>query len=326
MRRLPVLLAVAVFAPAATFGLPAAAEAAVPDVIGAVRNQLAKGASVRFTQYGGAHFGARHEVRNHMGHPYRFNLWQKGTWVVGRRGVVATDFTRWVEFHRHLLPLVKERAAEGDLFSKSLLAQTRRHRWVNANNRFYDTGRLWTAGLPKGKTWADRGRRSAGATAFGDQVINIFEIPTLKALIAKATKRKFNLRNPAGKTPDMKVTGFYLGTITFAELYRLSPTFREVAGRRPDPKYANLELTWMIAFDRRGLPFKVASSWTTQGKRKPYSDGGASMDIQSWGPATTITRPKPAQTAVVRTPVGGLPECDDMVEYIREDARPTVRQ
>ncbi|GGO09568.1 hypothetical protein GCM10010116_19300 [Microbispora rosea subsp. aerata] len=325
MRRLPALLSAVLAGAATTLTVPGAAEAAVPDVVGAVRNQLAKGASVKFTQYGGAYLGVRSKYDS-QAHPYRFDLLQNGTLLLGRRGVVAANTTRQVRFNRYLLPLAKERAAEGDLVSQSLLAQTKPYRWVNVNNRFYSTGRLWTAGLPKGKTWAARGKRSAGATVFGDQVINIFEIATLKALIADADRRRYNLPNPAGKTPDLKVTGIYEGTITFAELYRLSPTFREVAGRRPDPSYANLVLHWYITFDRRGLPFKVASRWTTQEQKKPYSDGGAAMDIQSWGAAKPTAGPKSAQVAAVRAPAGGLPEFDDMVEVIREDARPTIKR
>ncbi|GAA3091419.1 hypothetical protein [Streptosporangium carneum] len=326
MRRLPALLSAVLIGPAATLTVPAAAEAAVPDVVRAVQNQLAKGASVKFTQYGQVYFGSRNKYDNHQARVFRFQLTKNGTLLLGRRGVVATGITRRVEFHPHLLPLAKEHAAEGDLVSQSLIAQTQPHRWVNKNGQFYSTGRLWTAGLPKGKTWAGRGRQSAGATAFSDQIINIFEIPTLKALLADVDKRKYNVPNPAGKTPDLKVIGFYNGTITFAELYELSPTFREVAGKRPDPSYANLVLEWNIFFDRRGLPFKVASSWSTQEKKKPHSEGGAAIDIQSWGAATTITGPRPAQAAVVHAPVDGLPECDDMVEFIREDARPSVKQ
>ncbi|MEV4458471.1 hypothetical protein [Microbispora sp. NPDC049633] len=291
-----------------------------------MQNQLARGASVKFTQYGTVYLGARNKYDGHQSNSYRFNLLQNGTLLLGRRGVAAVGATRQVRFNRYELPLAKERAAEGDLVSQSLIAQTQPHRWVNTDGRFYSTGRLWTSGLPKGKTWAARGARSAGATAFGDQVVNIFEVATLKALIAHADRRKFDLPNPSGKTHDLKVIGFYDGTITFAELYRLSPTFRVVAGERPDPGYAKLALSWSISFDRRGLPIKVTSSWHTKGQKKPFSRGGASIEFQSWGSATTIAAPRPSQAGVVRAPAGGLPECDDMVEFIKEDARPTFEQ
>ncbi|MGW5259963.1 hypothetical protein ACWEQG_03260 [Microbispora sp. NPDC004025] len=310
----------------ATLTVPAAAEAAVPDVVRVVQNQLARGASVKFTQYGAVYLGARNKYDGHQSNSYRFTLLQNGTLLLGRRGVAAVGTTRQVRFNRYELPLVKERAAGGDLVSQSLIAQSQPQRWVNTNGRFYSTGRLWTAGLPKGKTWAARGARTAGATAFGDQVVNIFEISTLKALIAHADRRTFNVPNPSGKTPDLKVIGFYDGTITFAELYRLSPTFREVAGDRPDPDYAKLVLRWSITFDRRGLPLKVTSSWSTKEQKKHFSRGGASIDFESWGSTTAIAAPRPSQTGVVRAPAGGLPEFDDMVEIIREDARPTFKQ
>ncbi|WP_336204303.1 hypothetical protein [Nonomuraea sp. LPB2021202275-12-8] len=231
-----------------------------------------------------------------------------------------------MNFNRRLLPLAKERAAEGDLVSRSLVAQTRPHRWVNAKGWFYSTGRLWTAGLPKGKTWARRGRSSAGATAFGEQIINIFETATLKALLADADERKYDLPNPSAKTADLKRTGFYKGTTTFAELYGLSPTFRKVAGKRPDASYAKTVVRWYIAFDRRGLPFQVSSDWSTQGQRKPHSEAGAATEIQAWGPATIIAEPGPGQVAVVRAPAGGLPEFDDMVEVIKAEAPTGTRQ
>ncbi|MEV0198485.1 hypothetical protein [Nonomuraea sp. NPDC050691] len=303
--------------PAATLAVPATAEAAVPDVVRAVQNQLARGVSVKFTQYGSVTLGARNKYDNHTARVFRYEPLQDGTLQLSRGGVVAASLTRRVNFNPHLLPLAKERAAEGDLVAKSLVAQTQAHRWVNTKGSFYTTGRLWTAGLPQGKTWARRGKCSAGATAFSDQIINIFEIKTLKALIADADERKFNLPNPAGRTPAMKRTGFYSGTITFAELYALSPTFREVAGTLPGPRYANTAIGWSIVFDAQGLPFQFGSGWSTQEKQKPSSEGGARTDIQAWGPATTIARPGPSQVGVVRAPAGGLPEFDDMVEVIK---------
>jgi hypothetical protein len=247
---------------------------------------------------------------------FRFNPVQDGRLHVGKNGVVAVGLTRRVDFHKELLPLAKEHAAEGDLVAKSLVAQTRPHRWVNTNGWFYDTGRLWTSGLPSGKTWARRGKGSPAATAFRDQIINIFEIKTLKALIADADERKFGLPNPAGKTRAMRKTGWYAGSITFGELYKLSPTFREVAGQRPDASLANKAISWRIVFDANGLPFQFGSGWSIE-EKKPSSEGGAQIKVESWGPATTIAPPKPAQVGVIRAPAGGLPEFDNLVEMIK---------
>ncbi|MGW0810643.1 hypothetical protein [Nonomuraea sp. NPDC002799] len=314
MRRSSALLSAVLIGPVAALAVPAAAEAAVPDVVRAVRDQLAKGASVKFTQYGSVEINNRNKYDNHTARVFRYQPMQKGTLALGGSGVVAASLTRWVDFNRHLLPLAKERAAEGDLVSRSLIAQTRPHRWINTKGRFYSTGRLWTADLPTGKTWAQRDKTSAGATAFSDHIINIFEIATLKALIASADEKKFNLPNPAGKTPDRKRTGFYKGTLTFAELYDLSPTFRSVAGKRPDASYANTVVEWTLMFDAKGLPFKFGSGFSTQGKEKYYTQAGATVDIVSWGPAKTITGPRPAQVGVVRAPADGLPEFDDLAE------------
>lgn len=325
MRRLSAFLSAVLIGPAATLAVPAAAEAAVPDVVSAVRNQLAKGASVTFTQYGHIEINNRNKYDNHTARVFRYHPMQEGTLVLGRRGVVAASIKRRVDFDRDLLPLAKEHAEEGDPVSRSLIAQTQPHRWINTKGRFYSTGRLWTADLPEGKTWARRGDRSAGSTAFGDQIINFFEIATLKALIADADEKKFNLPNPAGKTPDRKRTGFYRGTLTFAELYDLSATFRQVAGKRPDASYANTVVGWSIVFDAKGLPFKFGSGFSTQEKEKYYTQGGATTDIVSWGPARTLAAPSARQVGAVRAPVDGLPEFDDLVELAKVDAPPSKR-
>ncbi|MFI6505831.1 hypothetical protein [Nonomuraea typhae] len=323
MRQLPAFFSAILIASTATLTIPASAEAAVPDVIRAIQDQMNKGATIRYTQYGGATLAGRNSYKNHQARVFRYQLLQNGTMVIGKSGITAVSTTRRVEFNRHLLSLPKEHAAEGDRVSQSLLAQTRPHRWVNSNGRFYSTGRLWTTGLPKGKTWARRANRTPAATAFSDSIFNIFEISTLKALIPRATKKRFNLPNPAGKTPDLKVTGFYAGEISAAEWYDLSPTFRAVVGKRPDASYANRMIGWGIDFDKRGLPFKFGAGWLTDAGRGAESSGGAQIDIQSWGPPTAVAEPRPAAVAAVRAPAEGLPEFDDMGETIREHARPT---
>ncbi|NRQ30229.1 hypothetical protein HII36_00020 [Nonomuraea sp. NN258] len=302
---------------AAALARPVPAEAAIPDVVRAVQQQLVKGASIKFTQYGTVTLNGRNRSANNMARVFRFNPVQDGRLQLGRNGVTAVGLTRRVDFDRENLPLAKEHAAEGDLVAKSLVIQTQSHRWVNTGGWFYNTGRLWTAGLPEGKTWARRGKGTPAATAFRDQVINIFEIGTLKALIADADERKFGLPNPAGKTPAMRKTGWYSGSITFGELYDLSPTFREVAGKRPDTSIANRAIGWRIIFDANGLPFQFGSGWSVEDKRKSADGGGATIKVVSWGPATTIARPKPAQVGVVRAPAGGLPAFDNMVEMIK---------
>ncbi|MCA2180963.1 hypothetical protein LDL08_32760 [Nonomuraea glycinis] len=306
--------------PATMLVVPSAAEAAVPDVVRAVRERLAKGASVEFTQYGSVEINNRNKYTNHTARVFRYNPMQEGTLVLGRGGVVAASITRRVDFNRRLLPLAKERAAEGDPVSRSLISQTRPHRWINTKGRFYTTGRLWTADLPQGRTWARRGNRGAGATAFGDHVINIFEPATLKALIADADKKKFNVPNPSGKTADLKRTGFYSGALTFAELYDLSSTFRQVAGKRPDASYAKTIVNWALYFDAKGLPFQFGSDFSTQEKEKYHTQGGAMTNIVSWGPPRNIAAPRPNQVGVVRAPADGLPEFDDLAEIAQVKA------
>ncbi|SDM00263.1 hypothetical protein SAMN05421869_13445 [Nonomuraea jiangxiensis] len=317
MRRLPILLSATLIGPGAMLAVPVPAEAAIPDVVRAVQQQLVKGASMKFTQYGTVTLNGRNRSANHMARVFRFNPIQDGTLQLGRNGIAAVGLTRRVAFDRENLPLAKEHAAEGDLVAKSLVTQTRPHRWVNTNGWFYDTARLWTAGLPGGKTWARRAKGTPAVTAFRDQVINIFEIRTLKTLIANADERKFGLPNPAGKTPAMRKTGWYAGSITFGELYKLSPTFRAVAGKRPDASFTHRVVIWRIIFDANGLPFQFGSGWSVKDRQKNADGGGATIKVVSWGPATTIARPKPAQVGVVRAPAGGLPAFDNMVEMIK---------
>lgn len=104
---------------------------------------------------------------------------------------------------------------------------TERTYQVSVGHTYYVSGGIFSALLPDDKQWMS-GPGEPAFAAYGDQLINVFEPATLSRLLSTAT----------GKKGDQ-----YRGSITFAQLYKLSPPSacssgsspRARSARRPSP-------------------------------------------------------------------------------------------
>lgn len=324
MRRSTAVLAVAPLSCALL--APTAAEAAVGDPVRQVRRLLSAQLTAKVVEAGGVQLGSRTRSVNRMAQSFRYTFKRAGSIQLGRKGVVASDLDRRIRFEREdSAALLKQDVANGDPTAKSLRIQTRVHRSVGVNGKLYTTGPLYQPALPAGKTWALRGAVANGG-AFTDQVINIFEPRTLKTLLSDTYAKKFikgaGYRDSTGR--EHKNVMLYKGKITFADLYALSPTFRAIAGQKPEAALAPAFVWWWLWTDKDGMPTRFQSIWDTwvTGKpiQPPRAEGSALTEFLSWRRGT-IRPPKSSLVARVEGPANDLPEFDDAMEAIRERDR-----
>jgi hypothetical protein len=153
---------------------------------------------------------------------------------------------------------MREQAAAGDPWSFDMDAQNKFHQMISVKGYLYASGPLYKPKLPAGKTWARLGKSPGTGAAWGDQLINVFEPATLKSLMARA-KRSGSTPHPDAYDKWRRIY-LYKGTITFAELYALSPTFRRELGLL-QPRYRDMSMHFSMGFYKDGLPGTVLVSW-----------------------------------------------------------------
>ncbi|MFE3454678.1 hypothetical protein ACFXJ8_37725 [Nonomuraea sp. NPDC059194] len=289
--------------------IPAApAQAVSVDVVGAVRKLIAGGASVRVTQLASAvmpHDPRMDDLPRGSFPTTKFYVTTKGNLRLGGSGIAGSDLRRAVRANYWHVRFLKEDAANGDQRDADLVklfTSPQRLRTVG--------GALYADGLAYGrKGWVNLGKASGGAALYGDQVIDVFELPTLKALVGKAT-----LDRASGGVFDaddraVKKTWSFRGTITLGELFKLSPAFREMVGGPLNPGMRGLTLMWGIATDLSGRPIMVQ---TVLRMGKEHAKNAiwdmVSNTRLSWDAKATISAP--AAVRVKRVPFG-----DDITDF-----------
>lgn len=281
------------------------AEPAWGDPVRAVNALLAKGAGVTFKETGTVGMHRREPGATPAG-TFRYGggyiIRTKGTANLSRSGVTASTLTRTLEFDSGWRSL-REQAEQGDPWAFDMNAQQRAHYKTSVKGHTYASGPLYKPKLPAGKTWAHLGAMPGADAAYGDQVINVFEPGTLKALMARSERGDMLTFADDAHGKRHRVP-FYLGNATFAQLFALSPTFRKVLGGRLLPEYRNIRISWSFTFTKEGLPIQVASSWDRLGKSFPQQSGSLST-WYGFGPRTAITPPPAGRVAKPdRPPLG----------------------
>ncbi|WP_155362074.1 hypothetical protein [Acrocarpospora macrocephala] len=302
--------------------VPSPAEAA-PNPVAAVKRLMAQGRTAKVIEWGTVMLGGRGRTVNNMASLLDYHFERKGWLKLGKSGVAASNLTRRVMFKRPgTLAIAKQDAAGGDLQAKSLLAQTGIHRSAAVNGRLYTAGKLYAPALPKGKTWAYRGKTFSGG-AFTDQIINIFEPKTLQRLLSDTYQKKF-VAGPVFNDPTGRVhkdVYIYRGKLTFSDLYAVSPTFQALAQTEPDESYGPALVWWDLLTDKSGTPLRFSIMWDTyyQGyySSRERAEGSTITDFIGWRSNLPIKPPHSSTVAAVSGPAGGLPEFDDVAEVIR---------
>jgi hypothetical protein len=294
---------------------PTAAKAESVDPVAAVKRLMAGQFTAKVTEMGNSSPGSLSRVVNNTAKWFQYDIKRAGTIQLGRTGVVASDLTRRVIFTRDdSTVILKDLVSKGDPVGRSLHIQRGTHRSVAANGKLYTTGPLYT----KGHGWALRGPVHNGG-AFSDQIINVFEPKTLQRLLSDTDSKK-RWAGRLGGLPGHKYVMVYGGTLTFADLYAVSPTFRATIGPELDAIIAKATVTWWLTTDMDGRPLKVSSMWDTWIAGQPIQpkrvEGSATTDFLSWRSGVTVKAPQ--KFIKVDGPAGGLPEFDDPMEVIRE--------
>jgi hypothetical protein len=291
--------------------LPAPAQAAAVDVVAAVKRLQSQGAAVKVRQRTDAGWPQDPRVEalptRECGRRADAPV-VTGLAKLGRGGVVAADMKRQVTTSECALRFLKEDAANGDRrAADQVKIASAVHRARTVGGRLYVSGPAYGSGTG----WRTLGKAPGGAALYGDQIIDPFDIGTLKFLVGTAT---INRAGPAHYDADgrrVNKTWAYRGTTTFAALFRASRPFRDMLGGRLDPQVGKISFMWGIHTDHRGVPVTVITVWRTGDGHRLR--GATAATRYSWDVKAAISAP-----AVTGT--GRDPYSDDLVDAYRAGA------
>ncbi|GIH67910.1 hypothetical protein Mth01_01630 [Sphaerimonospora thailandensis] len=301
------VLGVAVIPVPAAQAAPVSAAAPV-DVVAAVQRLKAQGSPVKVFQHTSVDWP--HDPRGEdMPRGYcrgggTGDPWMTGTARLGRGGVVAADMKRSMRFGKCTLQFLREDAAAGDRRAGDLVKlDSAIHRVRSVGGVLYGAGPAYG-----GKSWMKIGKRSGGAALYGDQIIDVFDLGTLKALVASATHNKPGSAVHDADDRAIKKTWSYRGTTTFGKLFEMSKPFRTMLGGRLDPRFRGITVLWGIATDLTGKPIVVQADWRP---REGHPADAVSIATRfSWDVKASITAPRTNRTG--RDPYG-----DDVIDLYR---------
>ncbi|PZG41315.1 hypothetical protein C1I98_21455 [Spongiactinospora gelatinilytica] len=286
MRRLIAIAAAALVAPALAMATPASAQAATaPATPGdALKKQFRNNHGVSYTESSQTTLDGKRLVGTKV----------KATYQFGGSGIVASDATYRQIWDKKMLDSFKKDAEHdysGEQEIDFVKLFTAPYRVITLPKASYISHPAITEHLPQGKSWVPvKGKDAIKPTDMNSQAINVFEPKTLTAITASA-KAKGN-----GGKVDGASTTVYRGTITVAELYKLSPSYRAQSVNRPKGKEAKVKIDWKLWLDAKNLPRRVTTSVEQEFMKAEYR---AVIDSRysSWGAKVTIKAPPADQVA-----------------------------
>ncbi|MFI6293241.1 hypothetical protein ACIBEJ_16750 [Nonomuraea sp. NPDC050790] len=220
---------------------------------------------------------------------------REGVAAFGPKGVVAAEGERTPV----LGPALKkqfEAEVKRDPKAADLVALlTERTYMVSSGKHYYIHGGLFSRALPDDKFWL-RGDGDPTFAIMGDQLVNVLEPATLKHLLA------------TGKHTGPR----YRGSLTFAELHKLSPSFRAQMITKPSGKIGKSRISWRLTLDARQLPQRLAIDWTMPLTKKATIKGTTETRYSDWGAEISVTTP--AAESVI--------SIDDLVDHILKPPTP----
>ncbi|MBB6554639.1 hypothetical protein [Nonomuraea rubra] len=286
--------------------MPAQAAAAV-DVVAAVQRLQAEGRAAKIFQYTAADwpYDPRYaEMPRGYCKGGDEDPRMTGTMRLGPGGVVAADMTRMLTFGNCRQQFLRDDAAGGDPRAAEFLkVGTGSHRVRSVGGVLYGAGPAYG-----GKSWMKLGSAPHSAALYGDQIIDAFDLGTLKALVASASMNKAGGTVHDADDRAVKKTWSYRGTITFSRLFKVSKPFRHMLGGRLNPKYGGITIHWGIATDMSGKPIVVQAVWRP-GEGFPLQAATVATRF-SWDVNASIKAPRVSGKA--RDPYG-----DDVIDLFR---------
>ncbi|MEU8247076.1 hypothetical protein [Nonomuraea sp. NPDC048916] len=259
---------------ALTIGTPAFAQVKPMDPVGALSKQFVAGQGVKLTE----------KTRTWVGKDEYIGAVRQGLIGFDAKGVTAVENTRTPVLTTKLRKEMEEFAAKSEDAADSFDLLTERLYLISKGERLYVNGGVFSDLLPEGKSWVGMPGHPYSA-AHGDQLVNVFEPATLRHLLATAKSRRGDQ---------------YRGSTTFAELYKVSPSFREQGGAAPRGAVGRTVVSWRITLDTRKLVKRVAVSWTMPVTKKISLRGETETRYSDWGIPVNITAPPADQVADIK--------------------------
>ncbi|GAA4179086.1 hypothetical protein GCM10022252_00050 [Streptosporangium oxazolinicum] len=222
---------------------------------------------------------------------------RSGVLEFGRTGLVASDLTTGFN-----LP-----AQSGEL--KGLFAPSRT---ISLKGVSYTSGGIFAESMPEGKKWLRTRGGTASLVSAVQQIISTVEPGTLKATLARTGARR------PGGTWDGTRTTVHSGTITLAELFRVSPAVRAMLTKKPTGRSATLPVTWKIYIGSDQLVRRVVSSYTesTRGLNSTELTYVNDTRYTGWGTKVTIKAPPADQVVEFDELLGDTTQPEDPIGEI----------
>ncbi|MER5647073.1 hypothetical protein [Streptosporangium sp. NPDC002524] len=222
---------------------------------------------------------------------------RSGVLEFGRSGLVASDLT--TKFN---LPL-PDNELKG-LFTPS--------RTLSLKGVSYTSGGVFAESMPEGKKWLRTPGDAVSLVSAVQQIISTVEPGTLRATLAHTRAKR------PGGTWDGTRTTVHSGTITLAELFRVSPAVRTMLGRKPVGRSATLPVTWKIYLGSDQLVRRVVSSYTesTRGLNSTELTYVNDTRYTGWGTKVTIKAPPADQVADFDELIGDTTRPEDPIGEI----------
>ncbi|WP_449066350.1 hypothetical protein [Planomonospora algeriensis] len=173
------------------------------------------------------------------------------------------------------------------------------YRVISIKDRLYASGDVYDGLLPEGKTWVG----GKGGSALFLQHPDVLEPAVLAALV----------KDPSGK--HSRDGRRHQGTLTYAELYKLSSHFRATVRTKPTGESGKTEISWRLWLDGKGLPQRAAVTET-------LSIGKSSLTTTSdtrfsgWGSKVTVTAPPADQVADEKDLGADVPDPKELVNTL----------
>ncbi|WP_449063640.1 hypothetical protein [Planomonospora algeriensis] len=216
------------------------------------------------------------------------------------RGVTMSEVTTWGRNREKHSRRAKTRVEFG---KGSVTATDVRHlaepgerrppvRFLTFEGRTYCQG--WICPAPEGKTWVLFYEDKEDRPFLESGEINLGDPAELQAVLATAEAKR-----PGGVYDGTRTT-IHQGTITYAELYKVSSAFRDRYGRRPPTgRDAKTKLSWQLWIGKDQLVRRVRTTWTELVGNGSSVPGFHVIDarLTGWGADTDLPVPSADETA-----------------------------
>lgn len=216
--------------------------------------------------------------------------------LVENRGVTMSEFIMWREAGGGASYRKKIRAE----FGKGTVTATDIReiagpddpqpapRYLTFKGRTYCQG--WICPAPEGKSWVLLSQNEKARPFLESGGIDLAHPAALKAVLATTESKR------RGGTYDNTRTIVYQGTITFGDLFKVSPAFRDQHNGTPTGKYAKTELSWQLWLGEDQLVRRIRTSWPEQLGKRSISHV-VDARLTGWGAKTDIAEPSTDETA-----------------------------